>query len=140
MTPSGTVVKGMPVTSFCIGIRMIVSSQSPSISVRERSSTSAMSSKNDSGTPKVLVRKSKSSASGHSTFTQLFGNHSFLSSRFLHNKDNLSSYCLLSLWPEKRHLRNVSSGVNKLNYTFANWNHPYLSCFLLKTFGRLARR
>lgn len=127
MTPNGTVVKGMPATSLCTGIRRIVSSQSPSSSVRERSSTSAMSSK--------MIREHLRSLSENQNHQRQGILHlpscleailSCLPDRLHHNKDNLSSYCLLSLWSEKRQLRKiVSSGVNKLIYTFANRNHPY---------------
>ena len=72
----GTVPKGrFSFCLFCTGIRKMVSSQFPSVSVRGRSSVSAMSSRNDSGTFSVLVRNSKSSLFGHTTLTQLFGSH-----------------------------------------------------------------
>ena len=45
----GTVMNGTPRWLLCIGMRRMVSSQLSSVSVRGRSSTSAMSSKNDSG-------------------------------------------------------------------------------------------
>ena len=78
--PMGMVVYGI-LPCCCKGIRIMVSNQFSSVSVRGRSSTSAMSSKKDSGTFKSLVRKSKS---------LLFPQNRF------HNKDIFSSYCLLS--------------------------------------------
>ena len=53
----------------------MVSNQLPSVSVRGRSSASAMSSRKDSGTFSSRVRNWKSSWSGHSTFTQQLGAH-----------------------------------------------------------------
>ena len=72
--PIGTVPKGrLPFSLLCTGIRRMVSSQLPSVSVRGRSSVSAISSRNDSGTLSVLVRNSKSSSFGHTTFYPTVG-------------------------------------------------------------------
>ena len=59
----------------------MVNSQSSSRSARGRSSISAMSDRNSRGIPNSLVRKMKSSSSGHSTCTQQWGANSSSSGR-----------------------------------------------------------
>ena len=60
MIPMGTVPKGrLSFCLFCIGIRRMVNNQLPSVSVRGRSSVSAISLRNDSGTLRVLSQKFK---------------------------------------------------------------------------------
>ena len=54
MMPIGTVLKGRVLfCAICTGIRRMVNNQLPSVSVRGRSSVSAMSLRNDSGTLRV---------------------------------------------------------------------------------------
>ena len=93
--PMGMVVYGI-LPCCCKGIRIMVSNQFSSVSVRGRSSTSAMSSKKDSGTFKSLVRKSKSLLSGHSKFTSSWASTAAFPENRFHNKDFFSSYCILS--------------------------------------------
>ena len=69
----GTVAYGTFESGVCTGIRRMVSSQLPSVSVRGRSSVSAMSFKKDWGTFNCSCRKWKSAASGHSMLIQQLG-------------------------------------------------------------------
>lgn len=85
-----------------IGIRKMVNSQLPSLSIRGRSSVSAISCKNEEGTFKSFSRKSKSSCVGHSTFTQQLGSQLGFSTKPASQKRYFLIALLLSCFVSRR--------------------------------------
>ena len=93
--PMGMVVYGI-LPCCCKGIRIMVSNQFSSVSVRGRSSTSAMSSKKDSGTLNLWSESQNRFYHGILHLPSSWASTAAFPQNRFHNKDIFSSYCLLS--------------------------------------------